>query len=493
MNKYQKLMGNTLIFGVGQLLSKLVGFLLTGLYLRCIPKEEFNTAELIYSTVNMLVPMVTFSMADAVIRFGMAKEYDKRKIYTCACLFVLGGMSIFMLFTPLVANISKFAGYSFLLYVYCYFSCFRQIASQFVRAQGAIKLYLADGVFAVFVQLIVNLIMVAGLHMGVTGYVMGFIISDAISLAMLTVIARLGQCLHMKYFDRKIAGEMLRFAAPLIPTYMLWWVTSSSDRWFMTYMVGEGESGIYSSGYKLPTLLMLVTTIFYQAWQMSSIEERNSRTLGKFYENVFGAYTSLMFIAAAGLIMLIKPLTFVLTGNGENGKDYFTVYPVVPILVAAMLFQCFCQFLSSVYTTKKRSVNSCVTALIAAVVNIILNIVLIPKYGMYGAAIATAAAYFACFAVRLFDARQYIFFKVDYLRLIVNTGITVFMCVLIAKAPKLWVLWVILCFAVSLIYNMDAVIKTLRKILSRGTVRQPQNAQGNAGSANVPTNYGERR
>lgn len=478
MNKYKKLMGNTLIFGVGQLLSKLLGFLLTGLYLRFIPTKEFNTAELIYSTVNMLVPMVTFSMADAVIRFGMAKEYDKRKIYTCACLFVLGGMSVFMLFTPLVANISIFTGYSFLLYVYCYFSCFRQIASQFVRSQGAIKLYLADSVFSTFVQLIANVIMIVGLKMGVRGYVLGFIISDAVSLALLTVIARLGQCLHMKFFDRKIAKEMLHFSVPLIPTYVLWWVTSSSDRWFMTYMIGEDESGIYSSGYKLPTLLMLVTTIFYQAWQMSSIEERNSRTLGKFYENVFGAYTSLMFIAAAGLIMLIKPFTFVLTGNGENGQDYFTVYPVVPILVTAMLFQCLCQFLSSVYTTKKQSLNSLVTALIAAVVNIILNIVLIPEHSMYGAAIATAAAYFACFAVRLFDTRRYIFFKADYLRLIVNTCITVFMCVLVANAPKLWVLWVILCFTVSLVYNMDAVLKTLRKILSKNTVRQPQGSSG---------------
>lgn len=488
MNKYKKLMGNTLIFGVGQLMSKLLGFLLTALYLRYIPSEEFNTAKLIYSTVNMLYPMLTFSMADAVIRFGMAKEYDKRKIYTCACLFVLGGLAVFALFTPLVANISIFKGYSFLLYVYCYFSCFRQVAAQFVRAQGGIKLYLVDGVMSTFVQLIANIVMVVFLHMGVTGYVLAFIIADSLSLAFLTVVARLGQCLHMKFFDGKIAREMLKFAAPLIPTYMLWWITSSSDQWFMTYMIGKDESGVYSSGYTLPTLLMLVTTIFYQAWQMSSIEERNSRTLGKFYENVFGAYTSLMFIAGAGLIMLVKPLTFILTGKGENGQDYFEAYRVVPILAAAMLFQCFCQFLSSVYTTKKQSVNSCATAFVAAVVNIILNFVLIPEHGMFGAAIATAASYFACFAVRLFDARRYIFFRVDYLRLIVNTVIIVVMCIVVAKEPSLWVLGVILCFAVSLWYNMDAVLKTLRKILSRGNTRSnvPQGQGHSAG-------YGDRR
>ena len=147
-------------------------------------------------------------------------------------------------------------------------------------------------------------------------------------------------------------------------------------------MVGDTENGIYSIAYKLPTLLMLVTTMFYQAWQMSSIEERNSRGLGKFYETVFGAYSSLLYIAAAGLIMLCKPLTLILTGTAE-GSRFQEAYVFTPILIISMIFQCFCQFLSSVYTTKKRSVNSCATAFVAAAVNIILNFLLIPQYGVW--------------------------------------------------------------------------------------------------------------
>ncbi|MGN1107032.1 MAG: polysaccharide biosynthesis C-terminal domain-containing protein, partial [Huintestinicola sp.] len=141
----------------------------------------------------------------------------------------------------------------------------------------------------------------------------------------------------------------------------------------------------------------------------------------------------------------------------------------------AMIFQCFCQFFSSVYTTKKRSLNSCATAFVAAVVNIILNFLLIPQYGVWGAAIATAASYFACFAVRLFDARKFIFFQVDYFRFLVNTVIIIFMCVITAKQPSVYWVGLILGFVVSLVYNFDAIIKTLRKILSRGS-RQKRNA-----------------
>ena len=474
MNKYKKLMGNTLIFGIGSFGAKFLGFFMTMLYTRCMTEAEYSTADLLYNTVNVLVPLVTFSMADAVIRFGMDKDYDPRKVFTGANISVLLGMTIFMLFTPLIGKNETIGAYTFLLYIYCYFSCFRQMASQFVRARGYVKLFAADGILTVLVQVISNLVLIWGFKLGVTGYVISFVISDVSSLFFLTAVAGLHKYVDAFYIDKKVIGEMLRFSAPLIPTYLLWWVTSASDRWFVINMVGDTENGIYSIAYKLPTLLMLVTTMFYQAWQMSSIEERNSRGLGKFYETVFGAYSSLLYIAAAGLIMLCKPLTLILTGTAE-GSRFQEAYVFTPILIISMIFQCFCQFLSSVYTTKKRSVNSCATAFVAAAVNIILNFLLIPQYGVWGAAIATAASYFACFAVRLFDARKFIFFQVDYFRFLVNTVIILFMCVITAKQPSVYWVGLILGFVVCLVYNFDAIIKTLRKILSRGS-GQNQNA-----------------
>lgn len=470
MDKYKKLLGNTVIFGIGSLGTKLLGFILVALYTRVMSEEDYGTTQILYDAVNVLVPLVTFSMSDAVIRFGMDKEYDCRRVYTCANVCLLLGMTVYMLFTPLVALNGKLGPYSFLLYVWCYFSCFRQIASQFVRARGYVKLFALDGIISVLVQVICNLVMLLGLKMGIKGYILSIIISDGFSLCFLTLTAGLYKYLDGSFYSRRLIKKMLKFSAPLIPTYLLWWITSSSDKWLVDGMVGEAETGIYSIAYKLPTLLMFVTTMFYNAWQISSIEERDSRYLGKFYEDVFGAYTSLLYIAASGLIMLCRPLTVILAGSGDKTR-FLEAYMFTPILIAAMIYQCFCQFLSSVYTTKKRSVNSCLTALVAAAVNIALNILLIPEYGVWGAAVATAAAYFACFAVRVFDARRFIFFKVDYFRLIVNTLITVFMCIIMAKQPKMYGLGLVIGFIVSLLYNFDAVIKTLRQIFRRNSSR----------------------
>ncbi len=466
MNKYQKLANNTLIFAIGSFGAKFLSFILMRLYTGCMTEEGYGTADLLYQTVNVLYPILTFSMADAVIRFGMEKGYDKRQVYTVAIIASLIGLTAFALFSPVLNLIDMYKDYGFLLYVYCYFSCFRQIASNFVRAKGYVKLFAADGIFSTLVIVICNIIFLVVLDMGVTGYVLSIIISDAVSFALLTVIAGLHKYLDITYFSKKLFKEMLKYSAPLIPTYVLWWITSASDRWFVISLCGEADNGIYSAAYKIPSLLMMFTTLFYQAWQMSAIENRNDSGLSKFYTKIYGAYSSLLMIAAAGVIMLVKPLTFLLVDNDPE-KNFTFAYHYTPILVVAMVFQCLCQFTSSVYNVKKKSVNSLLTSLIAAVVNIILNFLLIPEYGPYGAAIATAAAYAACFAIRIFDVRNFIPFKVNHFRMIVNVIVIGYMAFTAIKEPKLTYLQLVILFIAVTVFNFESVLSTLRKILAR--------------------------
>lgn len=463
MDKYKKLMSNTAIFAIGQFGTKLLSFFLLRLYTAVLSKPEYSTADLLYNTINVLVPIVTFCMGDAIIRFGLDKAYDKKKIYSSALFLTIAGMTVFAVTTPVWNATSFYGGYTMLLYCYCYFSCFRQLASNYVRARGQVKLYAVDGIVVTLIQFICNLIFMLWLKMGITGYIISFIVSDALSFAFLTFFGGLHKSMDTKFIDKKLIKELLRYSLPLIPAYLLWWITAASDRLFVIKMVSEEANGLYSFSSRIPALLMMVTTLFYQAWQVSSIEERDSSSLGSFYRSVYNVYTSLMFVGAAGIIMIVRPLTMLFAGSDEYlGAEKYTV-----ILVIAMVFQCFCQFLSSIYSVKKKSRNSCLTALVAAVTNLILNFILIPKIGVYGAAIATAISYFACFAVRIFDTRRFISFKVDYLRTILNTVMLSVMCVITIKSPKLYVLWIILCFAAVLILNSGAVIKTLKKILNR--------------------------
>lgn len=473
MNKYQKLAGNTIIFAIGSFGAKFLSFFLIRLYTGCLTNEEYSTADLLYQAVNVLYPIVTMSMADAVIRFGMDKGYDKRSVYTSAITATVIGLAALALLAPLFNFTDMYGGYSFLLYVYCYFSSFRQIASNFVRAKGHVKLFALDGILSTLTIVICNVIFLVAFKMGVTGYILSIIISDVLSFTGLTIVAGLHKYLDFKYFSKKIFKDMLKYSAPLIPTYVLWWITSSSDRWFVISMRGDAENGIYSASYKIPSLLMMFTTLFFQAWQMSAIENRNDSGLAKFYTKIYGAYSSMLMIAAAGVIMLVKPLTYLLVDNDPE-KNFVYGYHYTPILVIAMVFQCLCQFTSSVYNVRKKSVNSMLTSLIAAVVNVILNFLLVPDFGATGAAIATAAAYASCFVIRIFDVRKMIPFKASHLRMIINTAVISYMAFAAIKEPKLAYVQLAVLFIAVTVFNFESVLSTLRKILGRVSRDDPE-------------------
>ncbi len=467
MNKYQKLAGNTLIFAIGSFGAKLLSFCLVRLYTSYMSTSDYGTADLLYQTVNVLYPLVTLAMADAIIRFGLDKGYDKKKVYSVAVFSTVLGMTALALLSPVFNLIDAIKDYGFLLYVYCYFSGFRQLASSFVRARGLVKLFAVDGIISTINIVIFNCIFLIGFNMGVKGYVLSIILSDVLSLCFLTLAARLHKYLDLKCFTKDLFKEMIKYSAPLIPTYVLWWVTSASDRWFVIGMVSPEDNGIYSAAYKIPTLLMMFTTLFFQAWQMSAIENKDDKGLSKFYGQIFNAYSSLLFIASAGIIMIVKPFTAILI-NTKINPEFFYAYHYTPILVIAMIFQCMCQFLSSVYNVKKKSVNSMTTSLVAAVVNIILNMLLIPKLGVYGAAIATAAAYASCYIIRIFDARSYVPFKVAHAKIVINLIIVIYMAGVAILEPKLTYLQLIVLFILLTLFNFEAIIRTLKKIVDRG-------------------------
>lgn len=466
MNKYQKLVNNTLIFAVGTLGAKLLSFVLVRLYTGCMSTEQYSTADLLYQAVNVLYPVVTFSMADSIIRFGLDKAYDNKKIYTAALTASAGGLLLLAVLTPVINCVNVFKGWGLLLFVYCFFSSFKQLALNFVRARGLVKLFAFDGIMSTLIIVISNLILLLKFDLGVTGYICSIIISDALTLLGLTVIAELYKFVDFRRIDKQLLREMMKYSLPLIPTYILWWITSASDRWFVIDMISSHDNGIYSAAYKIPTLLLLVTTLFNQAWQMSAIENKDQKDLPDFYTRIYGAYSSVLFMGAAGLIMIVKPLTYLLVDNDPT-KNYVFAYHYTPILIIAMIFQCLCQFMSSIYSVRKKSMNSMLTSLVAAAVNIVLNILLIPRYGVYGAAVATAASYFACFMVRIFDARSYVKFNVSWFKMIVNMVVVGYMAIVAILEPKMTYLQLIVLFIAVVVFNFDAVISTLVKIIDR--------------------------
>ncbi|MBQ8296289.1 MAG: polysaccharide biosynthesis C-terminal domain-containing protein [Ruminococcus sp.] len=478
MNKYKKLAMNTMIFAIGSFGSKILVFLLTYLYTSNISPADSSTKELLEITANFLIPVFTFSMNEAIIRFGLDRNYSKRQVFTSACCMTGLGLVLMLIISPLLGLITfldYLDGYTILLLVYICTSSFRSLCSQFVRARGMVKLFSFDGILTTLTLFIFNIVFIAGLDMGVKGFLLSVILSDFLSAVFLFFVAKLYEFLNIRYFSPKLAKSMLKFSVPLIPTAVMWIITGFSDRLFIRYMesssdkivLGEAAAGIYGYATKIPNLISMVSTIFFQAWNMSAITENNSADRSRFYEKVYGAYQSIMFIAAAFLVAGVQIITpFVV--NPDVFPEYAEVYIYTPLLVAAVLFMCFNQFLSSIYTATKHTKNSFWTSLIACTANIILNIILIPKLGIQGASIATLASYFICYCIRIVDARRYVPFRVNNGKFILNTLVLLGLCAVVIAQPLYYPAYLVCGFLFVVVCNYQAIIVMLKKLLKRG-------------------------
>lgn len=149
-------------------------------------------------------------------------------------------------------------------------------------------------------------------------------------------------------------------------------------------MLGSEANGLYVAAYKVPNVIMLFSTLFTEAWQLSAVTDggRNSPGRAKFFSQVFLSYQSLLFIVAGGLIYCCKFVMMVLTLSGKSAFN--AAWQYIPLLVVATVFSCFVTFLGSVYMVEKRSGESFFTMLVGAVLNLALNWFLIPVWAPTG-------------------------------------------------------------------------------------------------------------
>lgn len=479
MNKYKTLALNTVVFAIGSFGSKILSYLLTRLYTKYFEGAfVYNTKDILKMCADMLIPLVSMSIAEAIIRYGLDKNYEKESVFSNAVVVMLTGGIGFIILSPLLLLYDEIRPFVPLLIGFVLCSCFRQLSAQFARARGMVKLFAVDGILCTLIFFLANVVFIAHLKLGITGFMLSNMIADLLSGISVWCIAKHGKFFSRKYIDKELLGTMLRFSLPLIPTAEMWLITGFADRIFVKHMVNGTEAGVYGTAAVIPNLLAMASTIFYQAWNMSAIAENDSDTKSKFYETVYDAYLAMLTLGAGAIIAFDQILSRLLLDTSTD-IAYERAYLYTPVLVIAVMMLCLDQFFSSIYTVTKHTKNSFWTSFAATIVNLVLNAILIPRYAVNGAILATFFSYFVCYLIRLVDARRYISFRVSHLRFAVNLVVLFLMCSAVHHTDATradyaeWAQRVPFLLAAGLlaltIINFKPLLATAKKVLRRNS------------------------
>ena len=463
MGRYKKLFSNTLILALGTFGSKFLVFFMMPLYTACLAPEEYSIADLISQTANLLIPFACAGIADGIFRFAMEETEDRKKVFSSG-LFVLLVMSvIFLLLSPLLGLYKTLDSYVWLVILYVLAANLHSVVAQYIRASGNMTLFSIGGMVGTALTIAFNLVFLLGFDMGITGYVLSVILGDVLVTVLLVLASGAWRDVDLRLVQRTKMKEMLKYSIPMIPTTIFWWITSVSDRFMVIAMKGSEVNGLYAAAYKAPTLLTLFCTVFIEAWQFSAVLEKDEEERSVFFSRVFAGFQGLIFMAASALTLLSAPVTRILLAD-----SYFESWKYMPTLSLAMAFSALVTFMGSVYMVRKKSVYSFLTAAIGAVVNIGLNLLLIPQYSAMGAAVATLASYFVVFVVRGAHTVRLVKFRLGVPRLIFNTAALVGQSILMLSDIHLRFLWSSLLFAAILAVNgqviVGAVIEAVRNL-----------------------------
>lgn len=387
----KRLLKNTGLIAIGNFGAKMISFLLLPLYTSILTTEEYGTYDFIVAVSTFLLPVVTASMHEAMFRFIIDtgnKGEEFKKVISNAFFAVMTGI---MFLGSLFVVISGKLNIQYLHYIWLYVaaSSLYTFSNNLLRGLGKIKEYAFISSGKNIVQLILNVIVIAGLRLGIKGLLASMCISEILAFIIVTVISKFWHQIGFKYISLNKLKSMLKYSLPLIPNTLSASVINISDRLVISTYMGPSANGIYSISYKFPNIVETIYHYFYTAWSESAsrVFARGKEEAEKYYRSLYNLISNMMFSAILFLTAGM-PIMFRLFIKG----DYINGFAYVPLLMFAMYFDCIAKFYSGLFTALKKTDVMATSTVIAAIVNIVINIVLIKKIGLYAAAGSTFAA-----------------------------------------------------------------------------------------------------
>lgn len=414
MNRIKKLFSNTFLFAISNFGSKVISFLLIPIYTSVLSTEQYGTIDVILTSVALSLPLVTLGMSDAVLRFSMEPETDRKSIFSTGLSVVIIGYLASLLPIILLIYYLKVSEHMLPMLILLFFNSIYQFVSQFCRGISKIIHFSIAGLLQTIIFMLTNILMVLVFSMGVFGYLLSASIAFAVPIIYLTVAAKLYKYIGGR-FNKALFKEMIKYSLPLIPNTLFWWVMNSSDKLFISQMLGKSYNGLYAIANKLPSIINTISIVFFQAWQLSAIEEVNSDDKGEYYEKVFDNLSSVILLSVAAILAVIKPVFRIWVA-----EEYFTAWVSSPLLLIAVTFMCFTSFWGTILIAQKKTVGILISATVGCVVNVCLNFLLIPRYELIGAAVATICGFAATWACRIFEGNRSVKIRIKWQKQIVS-------------------------------------------------------------------------
>lgn len=466
MNKYKELSKNIILFAISSFIPKILTFVLVPIYTAYLTTSEYGTADLINTTVSLMLPILTLNISNAVLRFSLDDNYSKKNCFSVAIKILVFDVLILLIFTLLQIrfNIIKTDTTNVIFFdLLVIFLGIYDIFNVFCKGLNKINLIVISSFVNVTLTLILNIVFLIIFKMGLFGFLLanllGYVVADFIYLF-------LGKLYKYISFDisRNCTHEMIKYSFPIIFSTIAWWINNASDRYIISFIVGVSASGIYATSAKIPSILTTFQSIFMQAWSISAIKEFDKNDADGFIGSMYSIICCGSCILCSILMIFNLLISKILFSN-----DFYVAWTYVPPLLLSVTIDSLSVFLAHLFFAVKDTKSRAFATIIGAIINTILNFILIRKIGVYGAAISTVIGYFCCFVFSRLLVKKYICMNTNMVKNDLALLLLFFQVFLAFYGNKYLIFQIIILGTIMLLFTKEIkhLLSTLRNILNK--------------------------
>ena len=417
-NREKQLIKNTLIVAIGKISTQFISFFLLPLYTSVLSAKEFGIVDLLNTYVTLLLPLVFLQIDQSIFRYlidARNNDNEKQKLITTTLIAVsiqsLVFLILFFVVSPFINN-----NYKYFLVLNVIASMYSTVMLQISRGLGDNMTYSLGCLITGTGTILLNIVLIVFLHFGAYGMLIASFSANILSSLFIFLKLNILKYIKYKTYSFTTIKKMLKFSVPLIPNHLSWWIINASDRTIITYILGIGSNGIYSAANKFSSICISLFGIFNITWSESASLYIKDKDSSEYFSKIINDSIR-MFTALCIGIIAIMPFSFnlLITGN-----EYSSAYYQIPILLIATIFNITVSLFGSIYIALKKTNEIAKTSIYAAIINILINLLLIKHIDLYAASLSTLIAYLTMAIYRYRDIQKYIKIKIDKKFIIVS-------------------------------------------------------------------------
>ncbi len=422
-DKIKSLSKQTLIYGTSTIVGRFLNFLLVPFYTNIFPPSEYGVITLVFAYIAMLNIFYSLGFESGYFKFastlevGNDKENFSHPFFTILFNSLLLSLILFSISSSAAGIIdlqpkyASFVKYSALILIFDAV-CLVPFAS--LRLQNKAVQFTTIKVINIVINVGLNFVLVLGFKFGLEAVFISNLAASIVTFILLLPIVL--KNISFKY-NPKLFDELWKFSLPYVPAGLASIMVQVVSRPIMQYLTDEATVGIFQANYRLGIFMMLLVAMFEYAWRpffLNNAKEPNAKQIFSKVMTVFVGFSSIILIVLSFFIEDIIKIPIPYRGHTRHiiGSEYWGGIYIVPLILFSYLMNgIYINLMAGIYIEKKTKYLPFITGL-GAVINIVFNIVLIPKFGLYGAAFATVFSY-ASMTIYIYYISQK-FYPVNY-------------------------------------------------------------------------------